>query len=138
VPVLVASTYVSFLLRSPHAWRWNVVGLARFLPVFVWFSLRGGLDVAQRALHPHCPLAPELLVYPLRLPVGPAQVFFANTVSLLPGTLSAELEDSRLTVHILDANLPILDTLGYLESLVSDLFGLHVSFKEPSRITCDD
>ncbi len=102
VPVLVASTYATFLLRSPNAWRWNLVGLARFLPVFVWFSLRGGLDVALRALHPHCPLAPGLLVYPLRLRVGPARVFFANTVSLLPGTLSAELEDDRLTVHILE------------------------------------
>lgn len=138
MPVLVASTYATFLLRSPNAWRWNLVGLARFLPMFVWFSLRGGLDVAQRALHPHCPLAPELLIYPLRLPVGPARVFFANTVSLLPGTLSAELEDDRLTVHSLDATLPILESLGYLESLVSGLFGLDVSSKEPSRVTCDD
>jgi len=37
VPVLVASTYATFLLRSPNAWRWNLVGLARFLPVFVIF-----------------------------------------------------------------------------------------------------
>jgi hypothetical protein len=59
-------------------------------------------------------------------------------VSLLPGTLSAELEDDQLIVHSLDANLPILEPLRYLESLVSGLFDLHFSSKEPSRVTCDD
>ena len=124
LPVVITSTLVSLWLQPISTWRWRAAGLARFLPRVVWLSLRGGLDVALRALHPHCPVSPKFLVYALRLPVGPARVFLANTVSLLPGTLSAELEDDRLTVHILDANLPSLESLQSLESLVAGLFGL--------------
>ncbi len=127
IPTLIAGTYASLLLRSPHAWRWRLVGLARFLPVFFWLSWRGGFDVARRALHPQCPLAPGWLIYPLKLPIGPARIFFANTVSLLPGTLSADLEDDRLTVHILDERFSLLASLQSLESLVAGLFGLDLS-----------
>ena len=127
IPVLLAGTCASLLLQSPHRWKWRLVGLARFLPVFFWLSCRGGFDVALRALHPHCPLTPGLLIYPLGLPIGPARIFFANTVSLLPGTLSADLEDERLTVHILDERLSSLESLQLLESLVAGLFGLPIS-----------
>ncbi len=136
IPVLIAGTCASLLLRSPHAWRWRFVGMARFLPVFFWLSWRGGLDVALRTLHPQCPLTPGLLVYPLRLPVGPARIFFANTVSLLPGTLSADLENDRLTVHILDDRLPSLESLQSLELLIGGLFGLHVSKGNSPRDEC--
>jgi multicomponent Na+:H+ antiporter subunit E len=127
IPVLIAGTCASLLLQSPQAWRWRLAGLGRFLPVFLWLSWRGGFDVALRALHPHCPLTPGLLIYPLKLPIGPARIFFANTVSLLPGTLSANLEEDRLTVHVVDEHLPVLGNLQSMESLVAELFGLQLS-----------
>jgi len=67
-----------------------------------------------------------LLIYSLKLPIGPARIFFSNTVSLLPGTLSADLEEDRLTVHILDERLSLLESLQLLESLVAGLFGLPI------------
>ena len=127
IPFIMAGIWASFLLQSPHGWELRVSGLARFFPVFFWLSWRGGFDVAFRALHPHCPLTPGLLIYPLGLPIGAARIFFANTVSLLPGTLSADLEDDRLTVHILDERLSSLKSLQLLESLVAGLFGLPIS-----------
>jgi multicomponent Na+:H+ antiporter subunit E len=102
--------------------------MARFLPFFLWQSLRGGIDVARRALHPRLPLAPLLLDYPLRLPDGPACTFLANTVSLLPGTLSADLENGCLTVHVLDGSQPDVSAeLQSLEALIADLFGVELS-----------
>ncbi len=126
VPVVIASALASWGLRAEPAWSLRPVGLARFLAVFLWQSFRGGLDVAFRALHPRLPLAPDFKVYTLRLPAGPARVFFANTLSLLPGTLSADIRDERLTVHALDGNLPVLESVQFLEVLVADLFGLSV------------
>ncbi len=124
IPFLIAATCASLFLRSSHGWRWRLGGLARFLPVFFWLSWRGGFDVALRAFHPRCPLTPGLFCYPLGLPTGPARNFFVNTVSLLPGTLSADLEEDQLTVHVLDENLSLLESLQSLELLVADLFGL--------------
>lgn len=127
VPVVIASTLASWLLRAAPAWSCRPVGLGRFVAAFLWQSFRGGLDVAFRALHPHRPLAPDLKIYTLRLPAGPARVFLANTLSLLPGTLSADIRDERLTVHALDGNLPVLESCQVLELLVADLFGLSLA-----------
>ena len=48
----------------------------------------------------------------------------ANTVTLLPGTLSADLRGQILVVHVLDARGPAAERLALLERRVADLFGL--------------
>ncbi|MBE0599059.1 MAG: Na+/H+ antiporter subunit E [Desulfuromonadales bacterium] len=123
-PAVLLATLLSLRLRSPVAWRWRPAGLLRFVPYFLWHSLRGGLDVTRRALHPRLPIAPALVYHTLRLPPGPSRVFLANTINLLPGTLSAELQDSRLTVHMLDAALVNVMELQRLETRVADLFAV--------------
>lgn len=103
---------------------WSVSGLLRFIPFFIWHSLKGGVDVAWRSLHPRLPIAPDLVEYSLHLPPGLPRVFMANTLSLLPGTLSAELDDARLCVHVLDGRGSFPLVLEALEKRVADLFGL--------------
>lgn len=99
-------------------WR-EVMG---FVPFFLWHSLKGGVDVAWRAFHPRLPLTPELIEYPLRLPPGLPRVILVNTVSLLPGTLSAELGDQVLKVHVLDSLGDFLAELEALEQRVGCMF----------------
>lgn len=120
--VLVLAAAVSLLPPAAPAWRWRPLGLCRFIPFFLWHSLRAGLDVARRALHPDLPLAPGLVSHRWRLPPGPARVFFANTVSLLSGTLSVGFGAERLTIHVLDTGRPWQAELVRLERLVDDLF----------------
>ena len=43
----------------------------------------------------------------LRLPPGISRALLANTLSLQPGTLSVELADDRLHLHVLDARVPV-------------------------------
>lgn len=96
--------------------------LLAFLPHFVALTLRGGLDVARRALSPSLPLAPRLLVYPVALSPGPARVFFVNLISLMPGTFSARLKGDELTVHVLAYDAHGEEKLHDLEKRVKDLF----------------
>lgn len=131
VPAIAAATAVSLCLLPASTWtvRWR--GVARFVPYFVWHSLRGGFDVARRALHPQLPLSPILVEYTLRLPPGPARVFLACTNSLLPGTLSAELHDERLVVHALSGSRDaVRSAVHELEARVADLFAVAL---EPGR-----
>jgi len=120
VPVILTATAVSFLLMP--ASRWSLAGLARFLPYFVWNSLRGGVDVAARALNPRLPIDPAVFRYEMRLDSTEARVLMADTVTLLPGTLSADLQGNVLLVHVLNASGPFMDTLVTLEQRVGDLF----------------
>ena len=124
LPAVVTAAALSlFLSLDSPPFRFSPRGLLRFVPFFCIQSLRGGLDVAWRALHPSLPIHPCLIRYPLSLRGTPAQVFMADVVSLLPGTLSADLEADHLTVHALDGRLPISDQLRAVESRVAALFG---------------
>lgn len=127
LPVIVLATLLSTNISSPDSARLRLVGIARFFPVFVRQSLAGGVDVARRALSPRLPLHPGTLRYPLRLPPGPARIFFVNTVSLLPGTLSAGLEGNRLTLQAMDVDAPVTDGLTELEGVVGALFGVELA-----------
>ncbi|HMB16356.1 MAG TPA: Na+/H+ antiporter subunit E [Pelovirga sp.] len=98
----------------------SFVGLIHFIPYFLLQSVRGGIDVARRAYSPALPLDPQIIDFPLKLPVGHAQIFFINSVSLLPGTLSADLNGTTLKVHVLDRQVD--PRLNQLESQVARLF----------------
>lgn len=137
-PVVGIATLTSLVLSAPAPWRWGLKGLAHFLPVFLWKSALGSLDVARRALHIRRPIDPALIDYPLRLPHQSARIFMANTVSLLPGTLSVELHENSLKVHVLDSNLPIKTDLQYLENLVARLFGINLARDHTAtEVDCD-
>ena len=120
IPVILIATVASSLLTPTY--RWSLAGAARFLPYFIWNSLRGGIDVAARALNPGLPIDPAVVRYELRLDCTVARVLMANTVTLLPGTLSAELQGNILLVHVLNASGPYMDTLSTLERRIGDLF----------------
>jgi multicomponent Na+:H+ antiporter subunit E len=128
VPIVVAATLISVALLPRLPWRWRLSGLLRFVPYFLRKSMLGSIDVARRALHPRLPLAPILVEYPVRLHDSLARVFLVNTVSLLPGTLGAELHADHLTVHALDGSSAAITTeLEFLEELIADLFGVELS-----------
>ena len=101
----------------------TVLRVPLLMPFFLWQSLRGGTDVALRALRPRLPLSPALLDYRLRLPPGPAPVMMASLVSLMPGTL-ATINGNRLRVHVLDDSRGYQDELERLEVKVARVFGL--------------
>lgn len=121
IPVVVLAAAASSLTTPTRPW--SLWGLFRFLPYFVWHSLRGGVDVAARALHPALPIDPAVLSYEMQLESAAARVLMANSVTLLPGTLSADLQGKVLAVHVLNAQSPVMDMLSALERRIAALTG---------------
>ncbi len=121
VPAVACATIVSVVLvpTTGLVW-WEVL---RFIPFFLWYSLKGGVDVARRALHPRMPIMPEIIEYPLRLPHGLPQVMLMNAISLLPGTLSVDFEGRMLKIHVLDGLDDFLPELEALERHVGRMLG---------------
>lgn len=126
VPTIFLALIASLWLQPRRRLSLRPAGVLRFAGFFLVQSLRAGLDVALRALRPRMRLAPALLEYRLRLPTGPARVFLADTMSLLPGTLSTELRDDCLCLHVLDAHQSIEADLRQVEVRVADLFGVNL------------
>jgi multicomponent Na+:H+ antiporter subunit E len=120
VPAVMVAVAASTLLLPPQPFRWHE--LLRFAPLFLMRSLLGGIDVARRAYHPEVPIDPDIIAYPLTLPPGLPRVFMANTISLLPGTLSAGLDGDVLQVHVLGGRKGLLAEIESVEKSVARLF----------------
>lgn len=132
VPVVLLTTIVSMALLPPFSW--SLIGIIRIVPFFLWHSLCGAVDVARRAFHPGLPISPGLYYYQWHLPPGLPQIFMANMVSLLPGTLSAELADEYLCVHVLDQTGAFTSDLSILEEYVARLFALNLTVDRSKKI----
>jgi multicomponent Na+:H+ antiporter subunit E len=126
--VVPLAAWGSLVLEPPGGMRVNPLELVRLLPLCMWLALRGGLDVARRALHPHPALSPGLLEVRGRVPRGPARLFLHGVASLVPGTLSVDAEGDTLCLHLLDASpeskAVALARLRQLEARVARVFGL--------------
>lgn len=112
---VLAAAAAAYRLAEPRTTRVRWWRLPRLAGFFVWHSLRGGLDVARRAASADMRLAPGFLVVELSLASEEARVLTAIVVSLLPGTLAARLDGTRLTLHALDARQPIEAEVRRLE-----------------------
>lgn len=119
-PAVLIAAYASVALLPPTGIFWTEV--IRFIPFFLARSLYGGVDVARRALHPQLPIAPALVEYPLRLSIGLPRVILANTIALLPGTLSVDITADRLLVHVLDERMDYMAEFNAVEHRVARLF----------------
>jgi multicomponent Na+:H+ antiporter subunit E len=103
------------------------IGLLRFLLFFFVQSLRGGAQVAWFALRPRPALRPGIHEIALRLPEGIGRVLLANTLSLLPGTLSVELKGNHLSLHVLNVKAPTRAQVRRAETRVAHMLGLDLT-----------
>ena len=84
----------------------------------------GGVDVARRALSVRLPLRPGFVVYPVRLPPGPACNVFSALTSALPGTLPSGVDNrGALIYHCLDVGQPVAAQLAIDEELLIRALG---------------
>jgi multicomponent Na+:H+ antiporter subunit E len=123
LPSVMLAVFALNSLRGGQRMRLRVRQLPGFIGWFVWQSLLGGVDVAWRALRPGMSLRAGFVRYPLTLAPGPARTFMVNCVSLLPGTLSAELVDDELLLHALDTKLDVVAGTRAVERQVGRLLG---------------
>jgi multicomponent Na+:H+ antiporter subunit E len=102
---------------------YSVRGFLQFLPFFLWESFRGGIDVARRVIGRRVDVDPGYHDYKLALTKPSARVFFLDAVSLVPGTLSADIGGDKLLVHVLDRRRDPSRELARLERRVAAMFG---------------
>jgi multicomponent Na+:H+ antiporter subunit E len=122
LPTVLGATWAAHRLGKGRPLRLSPWGLLVFVPFFLWESLRGGVDVALRTLAPRPRVSPGFVRYRTGLAAPAARIFFANGVSLLPGTLAADLDGDRLEVHVLNLGTDTTAELERLERAVGRLF----------------
>ncbi len=96
------------------------------LPLFIlrliWEIIKANIDVAKIILNPRLPVDPHIVQYRTYLPGDLPRTFFADSITLTPGTVTVDIEDDVLSVHCL---CPYHEEgLAGLESMVAWLFGV--------------
>lgn len=130
-PAVLLAVAASAALLPPQPFVW--FEFVRFIPFFLVRSLLGGVDVAWRAFKPAMPIFPDIVEYSTWLPAGLPQVFLANTISLLPGTLSATLDRGIIRVHVLDRESDFRAEIEAVEQRVARLFGAYTGLSEGGK-----
>ena len=124
LPAVLAGAALIFLMPASPGWRLSLRGAAAFVVWFAVQTVRGAVDVALRAFAPRMPLRPGFRRYSPALPEGAPRIMFLNCITLLPGTLSAELRGKAVIVHMLDTRADLDADLGALETRIAALFAL--------------
>lgn len=117
LPLAIAIALYTLRLSPPGESRRRLrpAVLLALAPRVFWLSVVGGVDVARRALRTPPDLDPDTVRFPLDPPSAPVAVGLSVILTLMPGTLAAEVDDAVLTVHVLDRNQPMEAALRDLE-----------------------
>ncbi|PKM44213.1 MAG: hypothetical protein CVV05_10680 [Gammaproteobacteria bacterium HGW-Gammaproteobacteria-1] len=122
--IIGLATLASLRLLPATALRLSPRGLLGFGTFFLVQSIRAGTQVAIMALRHRLDLAPAMLELPITLPPGAARIWLANTLSLLPGTLSVDIGATHLRLHVLDRRLPIAHEVAQVEARIAAVLGM--------------
>jgi multicomponent Na+:H+ antiporter subunit E len=123
IPVVSAAAWASHRLGAVRFGSLSWLGLSRYVAFFVWESILGGIDVARRVIAPRMRISPGFASYQIRLRQNGARLLFANSVSLMPGTLAADLRGDCLEIHALDIGSDFSHELRRVEAAVGRVFG---------------
>lgn len=121
-PMVAFAVAATILLHREAVLFVSPTGLCLFIPYFILQSVMSGIDVLRRAFSPRLPINPGMISYETFLPEGAARILFANTISLLPGTLSADLRNEEIVIHALDIDQPVYTNLRKLEVSIARIF----------------
>lgn len=79
---------------------WRQLKIFTRYSLFLAFEiLRANFIVAKIVLDPKLPISPGLIVLRLTLKKDLPRVFYSNSITLTPGTITVDLEGDRLLVH---------------------------------------
>ena len=110
----------------PYPFTWFVRGFIRFLlymPWLLWEIAVSNLHVAYLVLHPRLPVEPNLVEFETSLHSESAQVLLAQSITLTPGTVTADVSDGRFMVHCLSAKSRQGMEEGSIQRKVAGIFG---------------
>lgn len=122
---LVLSFAVAWLNsgHSPFVPNFRLWGhILLYLPWLFFKIVQSSLHVSKLILHPALPIDPKLIRVKTKLGHDAAVVLLGNSITLTPGTITAEVDHHELIVHAIDDVSSKDVTTGLLESKIAQVF----------------
>ncbi|MBB1035204.1 Na+/H+ antiporter subunit E [Dietzia sp. CQ4] len=99
---------------------WEIPGLAGW---FLLALLRGGIDVARRALDPRMPISPHTRRLPIRSGAPAARRLALWMINLMPGTLVSDEGEDWVDLHVLAEDIDADQAWAGLERRLGRIIG---------------
>jgi multicomponent Na+:H+ antiporter subunit E len=121
---LIAAAAIAWLHHhsGPPAPTIPFLRFMRYLPWLFYRIVASNLHVARLILDPRLPIAPRLIRHRTELRNPAAVTLMANSITLTPGTITAETRPFELVVHTLDEHSAGDLTTGALERQITRVF----------------
>ena len=98
------------------------LGILLYLPWLFYKIIQSSVQLTKIILHPSLPIAPQLISVETKLRHHAAVVLLGNSITLTPGTITAEVDRNKLIIHALDKALAEDITSKQIESKIADIF----------------
>ena len=125
LPGLCCSFVVAWvdLHRSPpRARSFPWVRLFLYLPWLIRQVVKSGVHVTRLILHPKLPIDPHIISYKPLVQDPAGLVLLGNSITLTPGTITAEITPDQLLVHAIDSRSGEDVVNGRMEERVAQMF----------------
>ena len=109
--------------HSPFVPKFRLWGnILLYLPWLFVKIVQSSLHVSKLILHPALPIEPRLINVEANLGHHAAVVLLGNSITLTPGTITAEVDRNKLIVHALDEASGEDVTQKSIESKIAGIF----------------
>lgn len=100
----------------------EVIRLFVYIPWLIYQIVLANIHVASLVLNPKMPIDPQMIKFKTKLKKDISLTAFANSITLTPGTITADIIDGEFYVHAL--NKKVADDLlsGEMEKKVAHVF----------------
>ena len=122
---LIVGAIVSFIIAkffTPNR-EFNIKDLAvkyiKFIPIFFKNLIESNIAVAKIVLNPKLPINTAIVKLKTDLTNEHDRLILANAITLTPGTITVELRDSELFIHVL--NLDSFDRAKLQDNIIGEL-----------------
>lgn len=94
----------------------------KYIPWLLYQIVLSNIHVAYLVLSPRMPIDPKLIRYKTKLKSDISLVTFANSITLTPGTITADISDGEYVVHALSRKVADDLMTGEMEDKVAHIF----------------
>ncbi len=94
----------------------------KYIPWLLYQIVLSNIHVASLVLSPRMPIDPKLIRYKTKLKTDIELVTFANSITLTPGTITADIIDGEYVVHALSRKVADDLMTGEMEDKVAHIF----------------
>ena len=93
-----------------------------YVPWLIYQIILSNIHVAKLVLKPDMPIEPKFITYKSRLKEELSLATFANSITLTPGTITADIVDGEYYVHCIDQKVADDLSNGEMEKKVAHVF----------------